>query len=71
MKLTTALLYATTYDGFYEWDITSDSGTLVPTGVRAVFWGASNPSGFWAGAHLAFSPFRTFCRWISGWMVAR
>ncbi|KAL8276594.1 hypothetical protein RQP46_011017 [Phenoliferia psychrophenolica] len=36
--VTTALLYAAVYDGFYEWDITSDSGTLVPNGVRPVFW---------------------------------
>jgi len=36
--VTTALLYAAVYDGFFEWDITSDSGTMVPTGVRAVFW---------------------------------
>ncbi|KAL8276593.1 hypothetical protein RQP46_011016 [Phenoliferia psychrophenolica] len=40
--LTTGLLYATVYDGFYEWDITSDAGTLVPNGVRPVFWGAKS-----------------------------
>lgn len=33
-----ALGYATVYDGFYEWGVASDAGTLTPRGVRIVFW---------------------------------
>jgi len=35
---TTAILYAQIVIGFDEWDMTSDSMTTVPEGVRDVFW---------------------------------
>jgi len=35
---TTAILYAQVVIGFDEWDMTSDSMTPVPQGVRDVFW---------------------------------
>lgn len=34
--VTVGLLYAAVYDGFYEWDTNSDSGTFVPKGIRVV-----------------------------------
>jgi len=35
---TAALLYVQVYDGFYEWDMTSDAGTLTPMGIKDAYW---------------------------------